>query len=574
MTERTELISQVYIKLDGQDAPTRMMDNLISVEVDDSLNLPDMFTINIRDQRLEYTDSDSLSIGTAVEIAVPGDNQRVTLISGEITSVETSFRHGAGATVLVRGYDQSHRLNRGNQTRSFNQVTDSDIATRIARDLGLRTQIDSTDEVYDYVLQNNQSNLEFLMERARHIGFRAYVEGDTLYFRQAPDDNGQPPVLEFGVNLLEFNARLTTSGQTNGVEVRGWDPSTKQEIVGRASSAQDRPEVGESREGGALAENAFGNAGTRIIVNRVVNTQAEADALAQSACDEMGGDFIQAEGACSGNPAVIAGAIVQFRGLSDRFTGRYRISHALHRYDARGYTTRFTISGRHSNTLTELVGGGSSSSVANQGQGGGGSHSVVVGIVTNNQDSDGMARVKVRFPWLSQDAESNWIRVASPMAGNGRGMVFLPEVDDEVLIAFENGDLNRPYVLGALWNGEDSPPETNSDGHNNIRKIRSRSGHEIVFNDDDTSHREKIEIHTNAGHIITMDDSTGSEKIEIKDKTGNNSIKLDSVQNAVAISGATKITLDAPTVELTSQGNMTFRANGILTIQGSMVRIN
>ncbi|OGO17716.1 MAG: phage tail protein, partial [Chloroflexi bacterium RBG_16_48_7] len=201
-------------------------------------------------------------------------------------------------------------------------------------------------------------------------------------------------------------------------------------------------------------------------------------------------------------------------------------------------------------------------------------HSVVVGIVTNNQDTDGMARVKVRFPWLAEDAESNWIRIASPMAGNGRGMIFLPEVDDEVLIAFENGDLNRPYVLGALWNGEDNPPETNSDGHNNIRKIRSRSGHEIVFNDDDTAHHEKIEIHTNAGHIITMDDSSGAEKIEIKDKTGNNSIKLDSVQNAISITGSTKVTVDAPTVELTSQGNMTFRANGILTIQGSMVRIN
>ena len=160
------------------------------------------------------------------------------------------------------------------------------------------------------------------------------------------------------------------------------------------------------------------------------------------------------------------------------------------------------------------------------------------------------------------------------MAGTERGMVFLPEVDDEVLIAFENGDLNRPYVLGALWNGEDAPPETNSDGHNNIRKIRSRSGHEIIFNDDDTSHHEKIEIHTNAGHRIVLDDSSGQEKLEIKDKTGNNVIKLDSVQNTVSINSATKITLDAPTVEISSQANMTFRANGILTIQGSMVRIN
>ena len=572
MPESTVLISQVYIKLDGQDAPIRLMDNLISVEVDDSLNIPDMFSISIRDQLLQFTDSASLAIGTAVEVAVKGERSRVTLISGEITAVETNFRHGIGATVVVRGYDRSHRLNRGCQTRSFNQVTDSDIATRIARDLGLKTKIDSTPEVYDYVLQNNQTNLEFLQERARHIGFRTYVEDNTLYFLQAPGGNGQPPLLEFGVNLLQFSARLTTSGQTSEVEVRGWDPKTKREIVGRANRAQDRPEVGESREGGALANEAFGNAGKQIIVNAVVNTQAEADALAQSVCDEMGGDFIQAEGICAGNPAVAAGAIVEFKGLSHRFAGRYRISHALHKYDAKGYSTRFTISGCHSNTLSELLEWGRTGG-RSQGKGGG-NHGVVVGIVTNNQDPDGMGRIKVKFPWLAEGTESNWVRIATPMAGNARGMVFLPEVNDEVLVAFENADLNRPYVLGGLWNGKDSPPVLNSDGHNNIRKICSRSGHEIIFNDDTTAHREKLEIHTSAGHRIILDDSSGAEKIEIKDKTGNNVIKLDAVQNAVSIKSAMKITLDAPTVEISAQSDMTIKAGAILNIQGSMVRIN
>ena len=507
MTEQTQLISQIYIKIDGEDAPAGFMDNLISVEVDDSLNLPDMFTFQLRDPRLEWTDSDTLSIGKSVEISVPGETERTRLITGEITAIETNFRHGVGATVVVRGYDQSHRLNRGRQTRSFVQVTDSDIATRIARDLSLRTQIDSTSEVYEYVLQDNQTNLEFLQSRAERIGFRHFVEEDTLYFQQAPEDSSDVPVLEWGVNLTEFSASLTTSGQTTEVEVRGWDPGTKREIVGRANQAQDRIEVGENREGGQIAEDAFGEAGREIVVNRVVNTQAEADALAQSLRNEMDGNFIQAEGVCPGNPAVRAGAMVEFRGLSDRFAGRYRITHATHRYDNRGMTTRFSISGRHDNTLRELVN--------RNGNGHGqGSHSVVVGIVTNNQDPDGMARVKVRFPWLAEDAESHWIRIASPMAGNGRGMVFLPEVDDEVLLAFENGDLNRPYVLGALWNGEDNPPETNSDGRNNIRKIRSRSGHEIVFND--TSGTEKLEIKTNAGHQIVLDDSSGQEKIEIK----------------------------------------------------------
>src|SRR3972149_536693 len=84
---------------------------------------------------------------------------------------------------------------------------------------------------------------------------------------------------------------------------------------------------------------------------------------------------------------------------------------------------------------------------------------VVPGIVTNNQDPDGLGRVKIKFPWLSDDNETDWVRIATLMAGGQRGGFFLPEVGDEVLVAFEHGDINHPYVIGALWNGVDKPPE-------------------------------------------------------------------------------------------------------------------
>jgi len=170
--------------------------------------------------------------------------------------------------------------------------------------------------------------------------------------------------------------------------------------------------------------------------------------------------------------------------------------------------------------------------------------------------------------------ESQWARVASPMAGNNRGMFFLPEVNDEVVVAFEQGDMNRPYILGALWNGVDNPPETNSDGKNNIRKITSRSGHEIIFGDDSTTRKEKLEIHTKAGHTILLDDSAGQEKIEIKDKTGNNVIKMDSVQNSIDITSAMKLKIKAQTVEIEAGAMMTLKSGATLTIQGAIVKIN
>ncbi len=199
---------------------------------------------------------------------------------------------------------------------------------------------------------------------------------------------------------------------------------------------------------------------------------------------------------------------------------------------------------------------------------------VAAGIVTNNQDPDGLGRVKIKFPWLSDDNETDWVRIATLMAGSERGSFFLPEVGDEVLVAFEHGDINHPYVIGALWNGVATPPETNSDGQNNIRKIRSRSGHEIIFNDDDTAKQEKIEIHTNAGHKIVLDDTSGQEKIEIIDKTGSNKMTIDSVRNSVNIESAMQLKIKANIVEIEGTTSLTLKSNAVLSIQGLPVKIN
>jgi uncharacterized protein involved in type VI secretion and phage assembly len=197
---------------------------------------------------------------------------------------------------------------------------------------------------------------------------------------------------------------------------------------------------------------------------------------------------------------------------------------------------------------------------------------VAVGIVTNNQDPDNLGRVKLRFPWLADDDESQWARMTGWFAGNDRGGYALPEVDDEVLVAFELGDIHAPYVLGGLWNGVDKPPRDNADGANNVRVIRSRSGHELIFNDE--QQKEQVELHTKAGHTILLDDSAGQEKITITDKSGSNSIQIDSVQNAVTIAGQMKISLKAQIIEIEAGSMMTIKAGATLTIQGALVQIN
>ena len=159
-------------------------------------------------------------------------------------------------------------------------------------------------------------------------------------------------------------------------------------------------------------------------------------------------------------------------------------------------------------------------------------YGVAIGIVTDNKDPQGLARVKVKFPWFSEKDTSSWARIVMPMTGKERGIYCLPDLDDEVLVAFSFGDINDPYIIGSLWNGKDKPPETNSDGKNNRRLIKSRSGHTVIF-----------------------DDTEGAEKIIIRDKTENNEIIIDSSTNTMTLKAEQDIAIEAKgSISLKSSG--------------------
>ena len=186
---------------------------------------------------------------------------------------------------------------------------------------------------------------------------------------------------------------------------------------------------------------------------------------------------------------------------------------------------------------------------------------ILVGIVTDLDDPDTLGRVRVRFPYLG-DQLSYWAKISSPMAGNNRGFFFRPEVEDEVLVAFEMGDPRRPYVLGALWSKVDPPPpDDGKPTENNWRFIRSRSGHILKF--DDTQGSERIEIiDKDNKHKIVID--TSGDKIQILCDTGNIEIK--------APSG--KLQIEAMDVEIKATASMKLEATGDMTISGSVVNIN
>lgn len=199
---------------------------------------------------------------------------------------------------------------------------------------------------------------------------------------------------------------------------------------------------------------------------------------------------------------------------------------------------------------------------------------VAIGVVTNLDDPKKLGRIKVRLHWRENEDDTYWARVATLMAGPDRGSFFLPEPGDEVLVAFERDDIRHPFIIGALWNGQDKPPEPDYTEENNIRKIKTRAGHEIIFDDDKNDSSRKVEIHTEKGHKIVLDDASGSEKIEIIDKTGSNKIVIDSVQNNMNIECGASLTIKATQITIEASATMTLKANSALTIQGQPVAIN
>jgi len=191
---------------------------------------------------------------------------------------------------------------------------------------------------------------------------------------------------------------------------------------------------------------------------------------------------------------------------------------------------------------------------------------VAIALVTQNKDEDGLCRVKVRYPWHEKPRESYWARLAMPMAGKERGLVFIPEVGDEVVVAFEREDLRFPYILGALYNGEDKPPLANNDGKNDRRILKSRKKHYLLFDD---GKKGVVELTHEKGRKIILDDNG----FVVQDEKGN-VVKVDSNSGAMTIEAKGQLNIKAATISIEATGTLEVKANATLTIRGSLVNIN
>lgn len=557
-----ELVSRIYITLEGNEVQRPVMQKLVEVVVDQHTHLPDYFTIRFQDENLELLDNGPFDLTKEIEIeAAKQDGNKISLIKGEITALEPLYNEGMVAELLVRGYDKSHRMFRENKSKAYLNKKDSDLAEEIANVAGLQTEIERTSGVYDHIYQRNQTDLNFLMQRAWRIGFECFVSDGKLYFRSPPSGDASL-TLTWGSDLLSFHPRMTLAEQVDEVVVKGWDIDKKEAIVGRANQGHLYANIQESKDGKSWSQ-SFGN-GKKVIVDQPVISQSEADTLATARLDEVSGAFVEAEGVAFRRPDIKAGVMVNIENLGERFSGAYLVTHALHVLTADGLTTTFNVRGSRTGLLSEQF---HRQPLVDRWQG------FVIAVVTNTDDPQNWGRVKIKYPWLTDDAESNWARVVGIGAGPETGYCTIPEVGDEVLVGFIHGDFSHPCVIGGLWNGQDKlPPETESAPSGEKPKVRtwhSRSGHKIAIYDNADN---KIEIVTSGGHELTLDDA--NRKISLL-SSGGLKMTLDDGGSKITIESGNEVEVKATgNLKIQAGANLDIQASGQVNIKGAMVNIN
>ena len=554
---------QASVKIDGTDLSAADRAQLERVVVDFHQHLPGMFTLTFDATENSVISDIGFDIGSTVEISAKPKNggAPVKLIEGDITALEGDYS-STGKRVIARGYDILHQLQRGKTTETYQNVTTSDVVQQVVNRAGLQIgTIDSTSVTHDQVSQPNLSDWDFLKALCRETGYEMLVEDGKFYFRQPQDASTGPSAgtfrsatsqqLVFGSDLLEFRPRITAAAQVGDVKVRGWDPDQKQIVVGSANAKTVSAKLNDDPSG--MASN-YGSM-TFTAHDRPLADQSEADDAAKSIAEQLGSAFGEAEGVTRGNPDLKAGTVVHVAKVADPFSGAYTLSQVRHVFED-DYRTYFTVGGRQERSLLGLSSVGSSNGSASAG--GPPINGVVIGTISDNNDPNNQGRVKVSLPWLSDDYVTDWARIAQLGAGPDTGALFLPENGDEVLVAFEFGDIRRPYVIGNLYNGQELPKSgTDLDPSSliNSGKVKqrgfiSRRGHQLIFYEDDSD--AKISIVTSDGNTqIVIDEQNGEIKISSQGSPG-------------------KVTVDAAgDIELGSQGNIKLSAQQAINIEAT-----
>jgi phage protein D len=553
-------VAGVDVLVAGAKLDPKWRDATIEVKVVDSLTLPDMALVRLVDPKGDSIDSHPLQLGKDLEIkvAATGDRATTRIFKGQIAAVEPEFTAN-GCIISIRAYDKAHKLNRARKTRTFQQMSAADMVSKIAGENGLSANVTATNVVHEFFQQSNETDWDFAWRLALMHDYEVVVDDTSLEFRPANEGSGAAVALKWQDTLISFRPRMSGVQQPQTVNVRAWDPKGKTVVTGSATNGTTTSTAGVTR---ASVANDLGG-GTTAVTDRVAVNPGEANAIAKSTLNRMSDAFYEADGVAFGSPKIKAGAQVQVSGVGQKFSGTFTVTSSTHSYrGTTGYQTSFQISGRSSRTLLELMRPPKERDW---------SASLVVGVVTNNNDPEQMGRVRVKYPSLSDSEESGWARIATPSAGKARGLLMLPQVDEEVIIGFEHGDTRRPIVVGSVFNGKDKPGDDllqNRDGSfallsNEKIHQHSKKDFEIKSDQNMTVEITKDETHKISGNY--KNEATGNGNLKAQQYTIEAGSSMTVKGVSVTVEASASLTLKGATVDI--------QGSGPVNIKGAIINL-
>lgn len=575
---------------------------LVSCVVDENVGLPDTAVLTYRDPDHEFLRATGVTIGSPLRVSVMTvkGQARERLFNGEVTALEID-RDRTGSFTVVRAYSKAHRLQRGRKVVAYRNMTAAAIVRKVAAGAGLAVgKVEAAPVTYKQLSQANVSDWDFLQFLAGESGAQVRVDDKgLLQFTKPVKASGAPApstsavrnpmVLEYGRNLLALRASLSAADGASKVQVRGWDVTTKRPLVAEQPSVvSDTVVPGLSPQFAAR----FGKSAVAV-TDTPYRTQAETTAVAKAAAAQTSAGFGELEAVAEGNPLLRAGKPVALGNVGPAFSGRYTATAVQHVLEPHGgYRTTVWVSASPDRSLTGLVTGANAPGRGPRIPG------LAIGVVTDVREPNGSQRgaVRLKFPWLDDTYVTDWVRTVQ-WGGKGGGGVVSPEVNDEVLVGFEQGLLDSPYVIGGLYNGVDQPSPHDvplidkTSGKVNRRSVASRSGHRVELLDAAAPGPSGLRLVTGDERLeVRMDDRR--DRIELTVYAGRNrpltsvlldknGITLDAGQGTVKVSGrqvdidaAAGVSIGGRSVRVSGTADVTVNGGLLAVLKARLIRIN
>lgn len=331
------------IHLDGSRIPVELESSVLKIVAYDRVDMPGAFEIHLSDSDREITNGSDFTIGSEVKITMGYKDDVQEVLVGEITSLIPQFRRNSDDLLIVKGHNPLLRLNRGKVTKAFLEMTDSDILTEIASLSGLGVDIETVGTNRLFMVQNNQTNMDYLLKMAKKYDCRIWIEDGTLMFKRVESGDSADVVLEVGKTLLDFYPVMDTASLITKVEVRGWDNEAGEVVLGSAGVGDITNIIGGSTLGNQQVEDNFGDRLEQITDTTIIDTES-ADQMALDLLTQNSMEFIKGSGTCEGNYNICAGKMIELKEIGGPFEGKYYTVGVKHTFNSvTGYTTSFEV---------------------------------------------------------------------------------------------------------------------------------------------------------------------------------------------------------------------------------------